>query len=117
MNNRITTRLTKLRILAFTVLLLTLASLSIVASVEAGFIMQGPTQTAPAKQTVPAEQNVEQVQKNILVLNGLPQSQLVPVMNYMASSLGVKCTYCHVKNGDKWDFVSDAKSAKGTARE
>jgi len=117
MKNKVTAHLTRLRVLGFCVSLLSIASLSIVASVEAGFIMQGPTQTAPAKQTAPAEQTVEQVQKNILVLNGLPASQLVPVMNYMASSLGVKCTYCHVKNGDKWDFVSDAKPEKGTARE
>ena len=60
---------------------------------------------------------MEQVQKNIQVLTGLPQSQLVPVMNYMGSSLGVKCTFCHVKKDDKWDFVSDEKPEKGTARE
>ena len=57
----------------------------------------------------PADKTVEQVQKNIQVLTGLPAPQLVPVMNYMASSLGVKCTFCHVKQGDKWDFVSDEK--------
>jgi hypothetical protein len=60
---------------------------------------------------------VEQVQKNIQVLSGLPASQLIPVMNYMASSLGVRCTYCHVMKDNKWDFVADEKPEKGTARE
>jgi len=103
--------------------MLTVASVTIVGSVEAGYLMQGAGQTpastpatAPA-QAAPAEKTVEQVEKNIQVLTGLPQSQLVPVMNYMGSSLGVKCTFCHVKNGDKWDFVSDAKPEKGSARE
>jgi len=120
---RITAQITRLRILVFGVSMLTVASVTIVGSVEAGYFMQAAGQTpastqgTPTPQTAPGEKTVEQVQKNIQVLSGLPQSQLVPVMNYMGSSLGVKCTFCHVKNGDKWDFVSDAKPEKGTARE
>ena len=123
MKNRITAHLTRLRILGFCVSLLSIASLSIVVSVEAGYLMQATgqtpasTQAIPTTQTAPAEKTVEQVQKNIQVLNGLPQSQLVPVMNYMGASLGVKCTFCHVKNGDKLDPVSDEKPEKATARE
>src|SRR6185295_19402000 len=123
MKNKITAHLTRLRILGFCVSLLSIASLSIVVSVEAGYLTQTAGQTpastpaTPPPQTAAGEKTVEQVQKNIQVLNGLPQSQLVPVMNYMGSSLGVKCTFCHVKNGDKWDFVSDAKPEKGSARE
>jgi hypothetical protein len=60
---------------------------------------------------------VEQVRKNIKVLNGLPDSKLIPVMNFFGDSLGVRCSYCHVQNGDKWDFPSDAKEEKETARE
>ena len=41
---------------------------------------------------------VEQVKKNIQVLKGLPASQLDIVMNYMASSLGVKCN----PKGSSW---------------
>jgi photosynthetic reaction center cytochrome c subunit len=122
MKTRITVQITRLRILVFGVAMLTAASLMIVGSVEAGYLMQAAGQTstttqAQTTQTAPSEKTVEQVQKNIQVLTGLPQSQLVPVMNYMGSSLGVKCTFCHVKDGDKWDFVSDAKPEKGTARE
>ena len=65
----------------------------------------------------PAEKTVEQVQKNIKVLNGLPQSQLIPVMNFMSSSLGVRCTYCHINKDGKWDFVTDEKPEKNSARE
>jgi hypothetical protein len=75
------------------------------------------TKPAPAVQTPPAEKTVEQTQKNIQVLNGLPASELGPVMNYIGSSLGVKCTYCHVNKDDKWDFPSDEKPEKGQARE
>jgi len=64
-----------------------------------------------------AEKTVEQVQKNIKVLNGLPQSQLIPVMNFMSSSLGVRCTYCHINKDGKWDFVTDEKPEKNSARE
>jgi hypothetical protein len=123
MKIRITAHITRLRILVFGVSMLTVAGVTIVGSVEAGYLMQAAgqtpasTQATPTPQIAPGEKTVEQVQKNIQVLSGLPQSQLVPVMNYMGSSLGVKCTFCHVKNGDKWDFVSDAKPEKGSARE
>ena len=123
MNHMITSHLTRLRLLGFCVSLLSIASLSIVISAEAGYLDQSSAQTPTSTQAkataqiASAEKTVEQVQKNIQVLNGLPQSQLVPVMNYMGSSLGVKCTFCHVKTGDKWDFVSDAKPEKGSARE
>jgi len=75
-----------------------------------GFQQSLRTQTA-------TEKTVEQEQKNIKVLNGLPQSQLLPVMNLMSASLGVKCGYCHENKDNKWDFVSDQKPEKGTARE
>jgi hypothetical protein len=123
MKNKITAHSTRLRILVFCVSLLTVASVTIVGSVRAGFLMPAArqtvasTQATPTAQAAPAEKTVEQVQKNIQVLTGLPQSQLIPVMNYMGSSLGVKCTFCHVKNGDKWDFVADEKPEKATARE
>ena len=85
----------------------------VVVSVQARRLPQQTT-TPPA---TPGEKTVEQAQKNIQVLNGLPESQLVPVMNYMGSSLGEKCTYCHVNKDGKWDFASDEKPEKGTARE
>ena len=54
---------------------------------------------------------VEQTKKNIKVLQGLPSSQLIPVMAFMSNSLGVTCAHCHAK---AWE--SDEKPAKETAR-
>lgn len=64
-----------------------------------------------------ADKPVEQVRKNIQVLKGLPDSQLFLVMNFIRTSLGVSCAYCHVNSGgDKWEWESDAKPTKVTAR-
>jgi hypothetical protein len=57
------------------------------------------------------EKPIEQVFKNIHVLNGLPASQKDGVMAFMAASLGVGCTHCHV---NPWD--SDEMPAKLAAR-
>lgn len=57
---------------------------------------------------------VETVAKNIQVLKGMPASQLLPVMNLMASSLGVRCDYCHIAENGK--FQLDDKRPKQTAR-
>ena len=54
---------------------------------------------------------VEQKQKNIKVLQGLPSSQLIPVMAFMANSLGVTCSYCHAK-----EWSSDEKPMKDVGR-
>jgi len=72
---------------------------------------------AQAPAAAAQEKTTEQVQKNIKVLTGLPQSQLIPVMNYMASSMGRRCNFCHVNNNGQWDYASDEKPEKNTARE
>jgi len=69
------------------------------------------------KAQAPQEKTVEQVGKNIKVLNGMPESQLIPVMNFFAASMGRRCNYCHVNNQGQWDYASDAKPEKTTARE
>ena len=38
----------------------------------------------------------EQVYKNITHLKGTPADQLLPGMQFIASSLGVQCSFCHV---------------------
>ena len=63
------------------------------------------------------EKTVEQAEKNIKVLTGMPQSQLIPVMNFFAASMGRRCNYCHVNNQGQWDYASDAKPEKTAARE
>ena len=69
------------------------------------------------KAQAPPEKTVEQVQKNIKVLTGMPESQLIPVMNFFAASMGRRCNYCHVNNQGQWDYASDAKPEKTSARE
>src|SRR5258708_2810187 len=71
----------------------------------------------PAPPAAAQEQTVEQVQKNIKVLNGMPQSQLIPAMNFFAASLGVRCNYCHANKNGQLDFASEEKAEKETARE
>jgi len=61
--------------------------------------------------TPPQDLPVEQTKKNIKVLQGLPTSQLIPVMAFMSNSLGVTCAHCHTK---EWE--SDEKPEKTAAR-
>ncbi|MGH9871182.1 MAG: c-type cytochrome [Pyrinomonadaceae bacterium] len=131
MKNRVTAHLTRLRLLVFCVSLLFVICASLVGSSVSVNAGMGPLQTKATPQTIapqtpatpatqtttPAEKTVEMVQKNIQVLNGMPASQLGVAMNYIASSLGVKCTFCHVNKDGKWDFPSDEKPEKATARE
>src|SRR5207244_7977512 len=76
------------------------------------------TEAARTVESQPAqEKTVEQTRKNIKVLTGLPDSQLIPVMNFFAASMGRRCNFCHVNNQGQWDYSSDAKPEKNTARE
>ena len=64
---------------------------------------------------------------NLRVLQALPESQLFPLMNLLADSLGVKCDYCHVQvapnltrtpsNVGGWVWDRDDKPPKRVARE
>lgn len=68
------------------------------------FIATPPQEDKPA----------EQVNKNIQALKGLPNSQLLTVMHFMRTSLGVRCDYCHIaENGKYW---MDDKPPKQVAR-
>lgn len=55
----------------------------------------------------------EQVFQNITALKGTPADQLQPAMQFMASSLGVTCEFCHVPG----KMEADDKAPKKTARE
>jgi photosynthetic reaction center cytochrome c subunit len=66
-----------------------------------------------AAQAQPAEsKTAEQVYKNITALKGTPADQLIPAMQFIASSLGVECGTCHVQGKPE----ADDKPAKKTAR-
>jgi photosynthetic reaction center cytochrome c subunit len=99
-------------------LVMCVAALFVVSVGLVAFAPLGQTSNQqPAAAAAPTEKTVEQAKKNIKVLNGLPDSQLIPVMNFMSASLGQRCVYCHVNKDGKWDFVSDEKPEKNTARE
>ena len=73
----------------------------------AGFTAQ------PARaQAAGASKTAEEVYKNIVQLKGTPADQLMPAMQFMASSLGAECAFCHVQG----QMESDDKPAKKTAR-
>jgi hypothetical protein len=56
-------------------------------------------------------------QKNVHLLTGMTDLQLQQTMNFMRASLGVHCDFCHVVNDkDGWNFASDEKQTKRTAR-
>jgi photosynthetic reaction center cytochrome c subunit len=57
-------------------------------------------------------------QKNVKILTGLSDYELVRAMQLMRASLGVGCNYCHAPaaDGKGLDFASDAKKEKETAR-
>ena len=56
-------------------------------------------------------------QKNVQLLTGMTDLQLQQTMNFMRASLGVHCDFCHVVNDkDGWNFASDEKQTKTTAR-
>ena len=65
----------------------------------------------PGRDDLP--RNAEAVFKNIQVLKGVPSIQLIPAMQFMTSSLGVECTFCHVEN----HFEKDDKKTKEIARQ
>jgi hypothetical protein len=64
---------------------------------------------------------------NLRVLQNLPETQLFPLMNLVATALGVRCDYCHVQespnltrtpsNVGGWVWARDDKPQKRKARE
>ena len=55
----------------------------------------------------------EQQYKNITSFKGAPAEEVMPAMQFMATSLGVECAFCHVTG----KMEADEKAAKKTARE
>lgn len=67
-----------------------------------------------------AAQGQQPAPKNLKVLpKDMPRQQVVQIMRGFTRGLGVRCTHCHVGEGDdqsKFDFGSDDKPAKNVAR-
>jgi hypothetical protein len=64
-----------------------------------------------AQGTAQQDPPCEQVFKNIQVFKGVPSSDLIPSMEFMAASLKVECSDCH----DAKDYSADTRM-KGAAR-
>lgn len=96
-----------------TVLKIAAVVLSAIAfSVIANFNTQAELNAA-----APQDKPVEQTRKNIKVLTGLPDSQLIPVMNFMSASLGRRCNFCHITDKGRDGYALDDKPEKNTARQ
>lgn len=95
-------------------MLLVVAALIVLTNV--GVAHESPTQDAAANRQSD-EKTAGQVFKNIRVLNDLPQSQIYPVMRFMAASLGFQCGNCHVIRNGFIDASLDDKPEKQTARQ
>lgn len=85
----------------------TLMRLFVLASL---ICVSGAQIPAPATSAVPT---AAQRFKNIRVLKDMPADRLFPAMNFIAASLNVDCSFCHV---DGPDFDKDDKKNKQTAR-
>jgi len=59
-----------------------------------------------------SQKKAEDAFKNIQVLKGVPADQLIPAMEFISSSLGEQCSFCHVEG----HFEKDDKKPKQTAR-
>ena len=75
----------------------------------------GETTELPSLDPLPPgskEERAEQKYKNIQLLKGMPSERLMKIMFSFKASLGVDCTYCHIKD----QFEKDDKPQKQTAR-
>jgi hypothetical protein len=87
------------------------------------FVVLMPS-TAAGQQTAPL---AGAARPHLRVLQNLPESQLFPLMNLVATSLGVRCDYCHVQespnltrtpaNVGGWIWARDDKPQKRKALE
>ncbi len=69
-------------------------------------------QAALPQASVSAPKTAVQQFKNIQVLKDIPADELIPTMQFVATSLGVECEFCHVHDA----FDKDDKKPKQTAR-
>ena len=86
-----------------------LAALAVACASLAAHAQGGAAQLSPAAL---AGKKAPEVFKNIQVLKDLDADQLQPSMQFIAASLGVECSHCHVQHAND----KDDKPAKRKAR-
>jgi hypothetical protein len=97
----------------------TFAFAAVTLALIAASPMHAQTNPAPPAQGARPDQRggPAPTPSNIKLLTGISQAELIRDMNFISTSLGVGCDFCHVRSGEHLDFASDAKEEKGSARE
>ena len=99
---------------------LSIPAFALAASVSVFALSIAGAQTAPAPPAqppfaIPPFKNLKVLPKDI------GRADLIANMKFFSQALGVRCTYCHVGEEGKplstFDFASDAKAHKATARD
>jgi photosynthetic reaction center cytochrome c subunit len=83
-----------------------------VVMVVCGIAMGGAKAQSGGAPAAAESKKAEEQYKNIQVLKGVPADQVIPAMEFIATSLGVGCEFCHVEGA----FEKDDKEQKKTAR-
>lgn len=94
-----------------------LKTIVVALALVAALIVANRDTQAELSTVEPQDKPVEQVRKNIKVLTGLPDSQLIPVMNFISASLGRRCNFCHITDKGRDGYALDDKPEKNTARQ
>lgn len=92
---------------SFAFVLLTCAVNGPQALAQSGPASMGQSAQAPVTKTA------AEAYKNIKVLKDIPANELIPTMEFISASLGVRCDFCHVEH----HFDEDTKKPKQRARE
>jgi hypothetical protein len=71
-----------------------------------------PAQGLPTKSATDAPKTAEQQFKSIQVLKGISADEVIPSMQFIQTSLGVECDFCHVEHA----MEKDDKKPKLAAR-
>jgi hypothetical protein len=73
---------------------------------------QAPAQGAQQPSGPGGGRGGPQPPKNLQILKDIPLDQLQLTMQYIAASLGVQCTYCHVQGQNDLDDKDTKKRAR-----
>ncbi len=84
----------------------------VTVAIFAGILLCSSTSLAQNQPLPSPDKKGSEVFKNVQVLKDVPSDQLLPTMQFITSSLGVQCEYCHSENA----FDKDDKKPKQTAR-
>jgi hypothetical protein len=71
-----------------------------------------PASASSSGENPGVQKTTEQEFKNIQILKGLPADQLIPAMQFITSSLGVGCDFCHVKEHPDRDDKKNKQIAR-----